>query len=181
MKRILAFLAALALASPAWADSQGSATGGTAGTQSTAAGCIDQSPSLSAGKQAALSCDASGNLKITGSSGGTPVPVKPAPVTPLAGTTATIATGGTAVTILSGPINGCYVVNPLNAAAQGIGAAENAYVDPVGTPGSSDSAANGTTTLLQSGQSFTCPPFASGINLKANAATSGHKLTVVSW
>ena len=54
---------------PALADSQGSATGGTAGTQSTAAGCIDQGPTLTSGQQAALACDASNNLKVNVSAG----------------------------------------------------------------------------------------------------------------
>lgn len=74
LKRISYFILASALAAgSALADSQGSATGGTAGTQSTGAGCIDQAPSLSSGQQATLSCDANGNLKVivTGGSGGT--------------------------------------------------------------------------------------------------------------
>lgn len=68
MKFVL-FAAALLTAWPAFADSQGSATGGTAGTQSTGAGCIQQSPALSAGQQVTLSCDTSGNLKVTVTSG----------------------------------------------------------------------------------------------------------------
>ncbi len=104
----------------------------------------------------------------------------PATVTPSAGTTATVATGGTAVTLLTGPVNGGYVVNPLNTAAQGV-TAENAYIDPVASPGSTDAVANGTTTLLAAGQVYSIPPMASGLTLKANAATSGHKLTVVKW
>lgn len=54
----------------AHADSQGSATGGTAGTQSTGAGCIQQTPGLSSGQQATLSCDSNGNLKVNVQSGG---------------------------------------------------------------------------------------------------------------
>lgn len=101
--------------------------------------------------------------------------------TPAAGSASAIATGGTAVTLMTGPCNGGFVTNPPNAAAQGIGAAEPAYIDMVGTPGSTDAAANGTTTYLDIGQSFTIPPLASGAVVKANAATSGHKLTVVKW
>jgi hypothetical protein len=105
----------------------------------------------------------------------------PLAVTPGAGTTATITTGGTAVTLVSGPLNGGYIINPLNLAAQGIGAAENAYVDPVGTPGSTDANANGTTVLLTPGQIYSIPPLAAATTIKANAATNGHKLTVVKW
>jgi hypothetical protein len=101
--------------------------------------------------------------------------------TPAAGTLSVIATSGTAVTLFSGPCNGGFVTNPPNLAAQGIAAAEPAYIDMVGTPGSTDAAANGTTTYLDTGQSFTVPPLAAGVAVKANAATSGHKLTVVKW
>lgn len=100
---------------------------------------------------------------------------------PVVGTTTAIATGGTAVTLVTGPVNGGYIVNPPNLASQGIAAAENAYVDPVGTPGSTDSAANGTTSILAPGQSYWVPPLATGAVIKGNAATSGHKLNVVVW
>lgn len=72
MKRIIAALAALAalclLSLPACADSLGSAVGGAAGNQSSGAGCIFQTPALTAGQQATLSCDSSGHL-ITATSG----------------------------------------------------------------------------------------------------------------
>lgn len=64
-KILLGLLVAAAFWSPCFADSQGSATGGTPGTQSTGAGCINQSPTLSSGQQATLACDSSGNLKTT--------------------------------------------------------------------------------------------------------------------
>lgn len=102
-------------------------------------------------------------------------------VTPVAGTTSTITTGGTAVTLATGPTTGGYITNPPNLASQGISAAENAYVSLVGTPGSTDTNANGTTTVLVPGQTFSLPGLASGVTIKANAATSGHKLTVVVW
>lgn len=98
--------------------------------------------------------------------------------TPAAGTASAITTGGTAVTLVTGPCSGGYITNPPNASAQGITTAENAYVDKVGTPGSTDSAANGTTTVLFPGQTFTFGPLASGSVIKGNAATNGHKLTV---
>ncbi len=100
--------------------------------------------------------------------------------TPKAGTNSTIVTGGTAVVLVTGPCNGGYITNPPNTAAQGV-TAENVYVDPVAAPGSTDAAANGTTTLLVPGQSFTLPALAAGQFVRGNAATSGHKLTVVVW
>lgn len=115
-----------------------------------------------------------------------PLPIVPSAgaggqVTPTAGTTSTVATGGTAVTVATGVIHGGYVTNPINAAGQGIAAAENAYLDMVASPGSTDGAGNGTTVILQPGQTFTLPPLTTGIAVKVNAATSGHKLTVVIW
>jgi hypothetical protein len=97
------------------------------------------------------------------------------------GTVAVITTGGTAVTVVSGPINGGYVTNPANLARQGIAAAEPLYVDPTTAPGSTDAAANGTCSALDPGQTYTIPGLASGQSLHANAATSGHKFTVVVW
>lgn len=102
-------------------------------------------------------------------------------VTPKAGTASAIGTGGTAVTLITGPVNGGYIVNPANSSAQGIATAENAYIDMVGTPGSTDAAGNATTTILTPGQSFSIPALASGVLVKANAATTGHKFTVTVW
>jgi hypothetical protein len=102
--------------------------------------------------------------------------------TPAAGTVSQVTTGGTAVTVISGPCNGAFITNPANAARQGgIAAAEPIYVDMVATPGSTDAAANGTTTAIDPGQSFTVPPLASGVNVKVNAATSLHKFSVEKW
>lgn len=66
---VLTFLLA---ASPVLADSQGSATGGTAGTQSTLAGGIYKAspPTLTDGQQTGLQTDANGQLKVTVSGGG---------------------------------------------------------------------------------------------------------------
>ena len=101
---------------------------------------------------------------------------------PVAGLATAVATGGTAVTAVSGPINGGYIINPPNLAGQGIGAAEALYIDMVGTPGSTDAANNGTTSSLPAtGGTFTLPPLATGVNVKVNAATTGHKFTVVTW
>lgn len=102
-------------------------------------------------------------------------------VTPAAGSAAAVATGGTAVTAVTGPINGGFITNPSNAARQAIAAAEPLYVDMVGTPGSTDAVANGTTSALDLGQSYTLPALATGVTVKVNAATNGHKFTVVTW
>lgn len=101
--------------------------------------------------------------------------------TPKSATASTITTGGTAITAITGPITGGYVTNPPNLASQGIAAAENAYLDMVGTPGSTDSAGNGTTTILTPGQTFSLPSLATGVTVKLNAATTGHKFTIEVW
>jgi len=110
--------------------------------------------------------------------------------TPVTNTTtacaaSTVTTGGTAVTFVTGATKGGFIINGLTAAQQGIGAAENAYVDITGaTPGSTEAAANGTTVAIGPNQapagSISWPASAS-ITIKVNAATSGHKLTCVQW
>lgn len=109
--------------------------------------------------------------------GGTPV----GGITPAAGSAVAVATGGTAVTVVTGPCTGGYITNPTTATSQGVGAAENMYIDMVATPGSTDAAANGTTVSIAPGQSFTIPALGTGVLLKANAATTGHKFTAVVW
>jgi hypothetical protein len=104
------------------------------------------------------------------------------PRTPAAAGNTTVTAGGTAVIAVSGPIGGGYITNGATLAAQGnIAAAENLYVDPVGAPGSTDLLANGTTTALQPGQTYQLPALAPGVNVKVNAATSGHKFSAVVW
>ena len=118
--------------------------------------------------------------------GAIPVWVAPAPagaavgITPKAATASVIATGGTFVTVVTGPILGGYLLNPPNAASQGV-TAETLYVDPVAHPGSTDGTANGTTSALVAGATYTIPALAAGHSLFANAATTGHKFTVVVW
>ena len=100
---------------------------------------------------------------------------------PVVGSAVAVATGGTAVTVFTGPIDGGVIVNPYNAAAQGIATAENLYVSLVAAPGSTDAAANGGTTLLTPGSAFNVPALATGVTAKVNAATTGHKFTAFSW
>lgn len=97
--------------------------------------------------------------------------------TPNAATTFTVVTGGVPVILVTGPVTGCYVINPLSAADQGIATAEVAQVDPVKT---APSVGNNTTSTLQPGQGYSCPQGMT-TNLSAVAATSGHKFNVVKW
>ena len=93
---------------------------------------------------------------------------------------ASITTGGTAVTFVSGATKGGYITNPPTAAGQGLTTSENLYVDMVASPGSTDANGNGTTVILVPGQTFTWPALGSA-TIKANAATSTHKATCEAW
>lgn len=98
-------------------------------------------------------------------------------VTPIAGAASTVVTGGTAVTAVPANPAGGFITNPYLAADQGIGTAESIYVDAVGTPGL---VGNGTTFTIAPGQTWT---LIGGQNTptQVNAATSGHKFSVVYW
>jgi hypothetical protein len=125
-------------------------------------------PSLSGGQSAAMQSDSHGNLHVQ-----SPV------VTPAAGTAHAIVTGGTAVTMVTGPVNGCQIVNPASTTDEAISATENAYVNPVTTAGTTG---NGTNTALQPGQQWNCPgALPSGVSVSVNAATAAHALTVLVW
>jgi hypothetical protein len=115
-----------------------------------------------------------GVVSVQGSTTG--LPVIQAGVTPAAGTNAVITTGGTAVTLVTGPVNGGYICNPLTASDQNISTAEVAYVNPVTTATANG---RGTNSALQPGQCFTVPPLKTGSNVSGIAATSSHALNVV--
>lgn len=86
---------------------------------------------------------------------------------------ATVVTGGTAVTITlpSGPIRGFYLQNPDTAANQGIATAESLFFDPTGT-----AVIAGTSPLLTAGQVFQIGPGTTlNQNVSINATTSSHK------
>lgn len=110
-----------------------------------------------------------------------PIDLANVKVIPVAGNAAVVTTGGTAVVAVLGPTVGGFITNPLTAASQGLGSAEELFLDMVTAPGSTDSAANGTTSALQPGQTFTLPALSVGIKVYVNAASSGHKFTVNKW
>ena len=97
----------------------------------------------------------------------------------LAGTTSTVATGGTAVSAVTGPAVGCYIFNGSTATEQNIATAEVLYVDPVTT---ATTTAGGSNVAMVPGQNWSCPgSVGPGRVISINAATSGHKVTVVVW
>lgn len=98
-------------------------------------------------------------------------------VTPVAGLASVVTVGGTPVIAIGPMPNGGLIVNPYSPSDQGIAAVEPIYVNPVGD---ATLEGNGTTFAIQPGGSWTVIPGQS-TNTSVNAATSGHKFSVVKW
>ena len=102
------------------------------------------------------------------------------PITPTPGLASQINVGGQAV-MIAGAVNGGILTNPAANTDQGVVTSEILYVDPVGVCGGSAlPQANGTVFALQPGQSWTFPP-GQTTPTYVNAASTGHKFTVVIW
>ena len=99
------------------------------------------------------------------------------PVTPVAGDASVVVAGGTPVIAAVPNPQGGFLVNPSAAADQGLANAETLYVDPVGAAAL---AANGTTFALAPGQSWPLIP-GQTTNTSVNAASNGHKFSIVKW
>lgn len=103
-------------------------------------------------------------------------------VTPVPALNSEVATGGSAVNAFGPNPNGGFLQNPASATDQAISAAEDLVVNPV-TNAVSPSNAGGV-----NGTNFRIPP-GGNWNLiggqttptSMNAATSGHKVSAVSW
>ncbi len=98
--------------------------------------------------------------------------------TPVAGlVTQTSATSGIPSNAISANQSGGYIVNPISAADQGLGAPEVLYVNQVGP---ATVVANGTTIALQPGQSYTVIPQTT-TPVSVAALSGNHKFTAVMW
>lgn len=84
-----------------------------------------------------------------------------------------VAVGGTAVTIVFGPVAGGLISNPLLAEDQGIDVVEVLFVNVIDE---AEAAEAGTTFALQPGQSYRIIP-GQTTNVSVNALTSGHKFS----
>lgn len=104
--------------------------------------------------------------------------VDPVNVSP--GLNSTIATGGTAVTVLPANLNGGLIQNPQAKEDQGLAAAEPIYVDPTKAPGAGPGTGWGTTFTIYPGQIWTAIP-GQITPTYANAQTSGHRFSAISW
>ena len=91
-----------------------------------------------------------------------------------------ILKGGEAVIVVTGPIRGGYIQNP-SGGGQGGGPVESLFIDIVNTPGSRVCSAHRTTFEIVPGEWFTVPPLQPGVQVKANAESSGHQFTAVVW
>ena len=102
-------------------------------------------------------------------------------VTPVPGLNSAVAVGGTAVVAVGAipaGVGGGFITNPYTAADQGVANAEPIYIDPTGAdPGL---AANGTTFALWPGSRWNLIP-GQATETKVNAASNGHKFSVVYW
>lgn len=99
-------------------------------------------------------------------------------VNPQPGLVNVVPVGGTAVTVATPPMFGVYIVNPLTAADQGIGAAEPLYINPTGSAATTQ--ARGGTCAIAPGQSWSGIP-GSIDPVSVNAPTSGHQFVCVRW
>lgn len=97
--------------------------------------------------------------------------------TPAAATASAIVTGGAATTLVTGPVNGCWITNPITATDQNIATAEVAYVNAVTTATANG---RGTNVRLDPGQTFRCVP-GQTTNVSAIAATTSHAFSVSKW
>lgn len=98
--------------------------------------------------------------------------------TPIPGTaTITSSTPGTAVIAIAANQAGGYIVNPTTATDQGITTAEVLYVNQVVN---ATNVGNGTTIVLQPGQSYTVIPNTT-TPVTVSSATASHKFTAVQW
>lgn len=91
-------------------------------------------------------------------------------VTPVPGLVSQVTTGGTAVTVFNGGINGGIITNPATAT-------EFLFVNAVTNAATT---ASGTTFGLAPGQSWTAVP-GQTTPTTVNAVSSGHAFSAVSW
>lgn len=160
---LLGFLVSIAFTGPAFADSQGSATGGTAGTQSTLAGglCLTSPVALSNGQQAGLLIDCTTHaLVIEGSSSGVaePVVTTPGQRTQVTLDAKTVTTGGTAVTAIAigHRTAGGFLQNPA-------GATVALCINEIGI--ATGTTSSGDTTCIPPGTPYNVAPAAGAVSV----------------
>jgi hypothetical protein len=98
--------------------------------------------------------------------------------TPTVGSaTQTPSSPGIPVNAIAANVTGGYVVNPLLAADQGLATAEVLYVNQVQP---SSTVGNGSTIVLQPGQSYTVIPNTT-TPVSVCSLSASHKFTAVQW
>lgn len=103
------------------------------------------------------------------------------PVTPGPGLVSFITAAGTPVVVAPAGPNGGYITNPISSVDQGLGpsaAPEPLFVDPTGAPATTQG--NGTTFRIEPGGTFFLIP-GQTTTTSVNAASAGHRFSVVTW
>lgn len=98
-------------------------------------------------------------------------------VTVTPGMTNVVALAGEAVQVIPPNINGGLVTNPLTATDQGITTPEPIYINPISA---GPLVANNTTFALAPGSTWSVIPGQSS-STWVNAASAGHKFSVIYW
>ena len=133
------------------------------------------------GTQAAVPCPGGSastpSLVVLQAGANTIGQIRPFAVTPAAGAAAAIVTGGVAVTLVTGPVNGCTIQNPITATDQNISVAEVAYINGVATATANG---RGQNTTMNPGDIWRCVP-GQTTNVSVIAATSAHAFSVEKW
>lgn len=101
-------------------------------------------------------------------------------VTPIPPLNAQVSTGGTAVNAFGPNPNGGFLQNPASATDQALGAAEDLCVNPVGVAANPSGALNGTNFRIPPGGTWEVIA-GQTTSTSINAASSGHKISGVSW
>lgn len=103
----------------------------------------------------------------------------PPDVSPQQGLATVITVGGAGVMVIPPGAYGGYIWNPYTAGDQGIGIAEPIYVNPLAAPSLQGFGA--TMVVYPGADPYRVPVPKSTYGIWVNAASSGHRFTVVYW
>jgi hypothetical protein len=103
----------------------------------------------------------------------------PPEVSPQVGLATQITANGVAVMVIPPGAYGGYIWNPFTPEDQGILVTEPLFVNPISAPGLE--AFGSTIALYQGADPFFVPAPRSTYGIWVNAATAGHRFTVVYW
>ena len=105
------------------------------------------------------------------------------PTPPRIPANATLVAGGTAQNVFAAGevVHGCAIVNPTTATDEGVGAAEEIWVDFTGQPAqTATGSASPTSVPVPAGYGINCPT-GSTTGVSWNAATTSHRVSAYRW